>query len=287
VTVAEEEALAVIPARTERQAMDWSLVLASQGIDVALDRAPQGFWRLLVAPADQPRAEQVIRLFRSENRGFDWHREVPGSEFLFDGRVAFWALAVALVYLAQDWLDRGVFDTRAVHSGEWWRAFTAEWMHRDLGHLASNLAMGAALLGLAMARYGAGLALLGSFLAGGLANYTGMWLRPEPYVGLGASGMIMGALGMIAAQTVPLWRTGRRGTRVVLASLGTSALVFILIGTSPSADVLAHTAGFIFGVGFGSLAALVPARRHRRANAFALAGAALLTAVTWGFALKR
>ena len=282
---AADETTAIIPARTERQAMDWSLVLASQGIGVELDREPHGRWLLRVEPSDQIRAEDAIRQFRQENRGFDWHRELPGSDFQFDGRAALWALAVALVFVMQDVLTRGLFDTRAVHQGEWWRAFTAVWLHKDPGHLGSNIALGIVFLGLAMARYGAGIALLASLLSGALANFTGLLLRPEPYVGLGASGMIMGALGMIAAQTLPLWRTGRRGTRIMLASMGSGALVFIVTGTHEGSDVLAHAAGFGYGLLFGGISLLLPASAHRGANRLSLGLFIALTLASWRFAL--
>jgi len=268
VTVSDDLQVA-IRARTERQAMDWSLVLASQEIGVTLDREPQGEWLLLVEGADEARARAAIGQYQRENRGFDWHREIPGSDLLFDGRVLFWALATALVFLVQSALARGVFDTRAVHQGEWWRAVTAVWLHKDIGHLASNLALGVVFLGLAMARFGAGAALLGSLAAGALANRTAMALRPEPYIGLGASGLVMGALGMIAAQSLRLWRTGRRGTRLILTGMGAGVLVFILTGTREESDVLAHLCGFLYGLLFGGLASLIPARRQAWSNAAA------------------
>lgn len=267
---AAEDTTTTIPARTERQAMDWSLVLASQGIGVELEREDQGRWRLRVETAEHSRALESIRRFRQENRGFEWHRELPGSDFHFDGRAALWALAVVLVYAIQDRLTRGLFDTRAVVQGEWWRAFSAVWLHQDTAHLASNVTLGIVFLGLAMARFGAGVALLATFLCGGLANFTGLLLRPEPYVGLGASGMIMGALGMIAAQSVPLWRTGRRGTRLMLAGLGAGALVFIQTGTNPGSDVLAHLAGFVFGILFGALSPLLPEDQHLKVEVITL-----------------
>ncbi|HAB14914.1 MAG TPA: rhomboid family intramembrane serine protease [Verrucomicrobiota bacterium] len=275
---------AAIRARSERQAMDWSLVLASQGIEVTLDRDPlDGVWCLLVAPAEEPRARAAIRQYRIENRGFEWQRELPGSDYLFDGRVVFWALAIAFVFLLTGGSDHaGIFDTQLVRQGQWWRAFTAEWLHRDVAHLFSNLAMGMLFLGLAMARFGAGVALLGSLLAGALANGVGLLLRGEDYLGLGASGLVMGALGMVIAQAVPRWRSGRRGNRVVLTSLGTGALLFILLGTDPSTDVLAHTAGLVFGIIFGAIAAWLPLSVLNRANPFALA-AFLLLALGTGF----
>lgn len=283
---AVEEMAAVIPAGTERQAMDWSLVLVSQGIGVTVDREPHGTWLLRVAPGELSRARDAIRQFRRENRGFEWRHELPGSGLLFDARVFFWALVVALVYWIQDRLDAGLFDTRAVRTGDWWRSITAVWMHRDAAHLASNLSLGVAFLGLAMARFGVGVALLGSLAAGALANLTAMALRPAPYTGLGASGMIMGALGMLAAQSLPWWRSGRRGVRMILAGLGAGVLMFIMTGTREESDVLAHAGGFVFGMLFGGLASLVPSPQSRAISAGTLAAFAGVVGLAWFLALR-
>ena len=280
-------AAAVIRAHSERQAMDWSLVLASQGIEVVLDREPAGnVWSLRVAPADEARALAAIRQFRRENRGSAWHHEVPGSNLLFHSGVLLWVLAISVCHVAQAELRPGLFDSRAVRAGEWWRAFTALWLHADLAHLASNAVFGTLILGFAMARFGAGVALLGVLLAGAAANAIGLIFRPEYYIGLGASGMIMAALGMLAAQAVPLWRAGRRGTKIVLTGLGTGALLFVLLGVDPSADVLVHAGGFVLGVLAGTLAAHIPDARRRPVSRAAAAIFAALNAVTWFLALR-
>ena len=267
-----------IPAFTEREAMDWSLVLTSQGIGVEIDREPEGSWVLRVDAGDEVRAREAIRLFQRENRGFDRKWELPGSDLLFDSSALLWGLAVCVAYTIQDVLIHGPFDTRAFRGGDWWRAFSAEWMHRDPAHLASNLSIGIVFVGLAMARYGLGLALLGSYCAGALANVTGFALRPEAYVGLGASGMIMGALGMISAQMLPLWRSGRTGNRLALTALGTGACVFILTGTDPNSDVLAHLGGFVFGLAFGILGTHLPAKHRNLTGRIAFALFLLLNA---------
>jgi rhomboid protease GluP len=275
-----------IRAHSERRAMDWSLVLASQGIEVVLDREPmENVWALRVAPADEERARAAIRQFRRENRGSAWHHEVPGSNLLFHSGVLLWVFAIALCHAAQGELHRGLFDSRAVRAGEWWRAFTALWLHADLAHLASNAVFGALILGLAMARFGAGVALLGTLLAGAAANGIGLLFRPEAYTGLGASGLIMAALGMLASQSVPLWRAGRRGTKFMLTGLGTGALLFVLVGVDPSADVLVHAAGFGLGVPLGALAAQLPVMWRRAASRSSAGLFALLSAGTWLMAL--
>ena len=276
----------VIRARSERQAMDWSLVLASQGIEVELDREPMGnAWNLLVAVADHPRALAAIRQFRLENRGFHWRHELPGSGLMFHWGVLLWVLAAAVCFQLQGHLEAGLFVSPAVREGAWWRAFTAVWLHADLGHLASNLAVGTLILGLAMARYGAGVALLGGLLAGAAGNLFGLAFRPADYIGLGASGLVMGGLGMLAAQAVPLWRAGRPGTRFALAGLGTGSLLFVLLGVDPAGDVLVHAGGFLAGLLGGVSAAFIPERRRGLASRTAAVAFAAITAGTWALAL--
>ena len=280
-------AAAVIRAHSERLAMDWSLVLASQGIEVVLDRDPSGLaWVLRTAPADEARALAAIRQFRRENRGSAWHHEVPGSNLLFHSGVLLWVFAITLCHATQTELSRGLFDSQAVRTGEWWRAFTALWLHADLAHLASNAVFGTLILGLAMARFGAGVALLGTLLSGAAANGIGLFFRPAHYVGLGASGLIMAALGMLAAHAVPLWRNGRRGTKLVLTGLGTGALLFVLLGVDPSADVLVHAGDFVLGVLAGTLAALIPTDRRRLASRTGAVLFAAITITTWLLALR-
>lgn len=279
---------AVIRAPSERQAMDWSLVLASQGIECALERAPQEkVWRLTLAPTDEARAREAIRQFRRENRGFHWQHELPGSGLLMHGGAVFWTVVLTFCFVLQPWLrGPGEFESQAARAGAWWLAFTAVWLHADVAHLVSNAVMGALLFGFAMARFGPGLALLVTLLAGAGANWLGLGLRPGNFTALGASGMVMAALGMIAVQALPLWRTGRFGARLVFAGLGGSSLIFVLIGTSPDSDVLAHANGFLLGCALGGLAALIPAPKLPLANRLAWPVFLALSLGTWFLALR-
>jgi rhomboid protease GluP len=277
----------VIRARSERQAMDWSLVLVSQGIEVALDREPTGnAWNLLVAPADHRRSLTAIRQFRLENRGFQWRHELAGSGLMFHWGVLLWVFAVAMCFQIQGHLEAGLFVSDAVRAGGWWRAFTAVWLHADLGHLASNVAVGTLFIGLAMARYPAGVALLGALLAGAGGNGFGLAFRPGGYIGLGASGLVMGALGMLAAQAVPLWRAGRPGTKAVLTGMGTGSLLFVLLGVDPSSDVLVHAGGFLGGGVAGASAAFIPDGRRAIASRISAVLFAAVVATTWVLALR-
>src|SRR6185295_12954055 len=161
-----------IQTRSKRQAMDWSLVLISQGIESTIEQSADGNgWGLAVAPQDYEPALGVIRQYRSENHPWPWRYQTRWPGFLFDWASAVWCLALVLFCWfgetrAVDLRANGAMDNAAVLSGQWWRIFTAITLHADLAHLATNVTTGFLLLGLTMGRYGTGVGLLAALLAG-------------------------------------------------------------------------------------------------------------------------
>ena len=59
-------------------------------------------------------------------------------------------------------------------------------------------------LGFAMGRYGTGTGVLAAFLAGAGGNVAAWLASLEQHRNLGASGMVMGSLGLLAAQSPSL-----------------------------------------------------------------------------------
>jgi rhomboid protease GluP len=257
---------ALIPTRSKRQAMDWSLVLASQGIETTIDILPEGRqWVLLIDAQDHERGMEAIRQFRLENRGWNWQQKLQWPAITFHWGVVLWCFVVALVY----WADiskgdalrgLGAMDSSAVGQGQWWRVFTAVTLHSNLGHLAANLTTGFLLVGLAMARYGPGVGLFASYLAGAFGNVAGFLLYQGPYRGLGASGMVMGALGLMSVQTLSHWGGRPKLSRYLLSSVLAGFMLFVLLGLDPQSDVVAHLGGFVGGALLGVLLARAPLR---------------------------
>lgn len=252
-----EPTTVLIPARNRRQSMDWGLVLASQEIEAEIHHDEQG-WALVVNSQDQERALAAIRQYRIENRGWRWRRPLPGSGMLFHWGSLIWAIAIILFYF---WSTasfpavkaRGVMDSEAVAAGQWWRLFTAVTLHANESHLLANAVTGALLLGFAMARYGAAVAVLTTFFAGAAGNVAGLIFRSESYRGLGASGMVMGALGLLAVESFSLWRKNPAATKVFLRAAAAAVLILVLLGFSPGVDIVAHVGGFVAGAIFGCL----------------------------------
>lgn len=283
--------LARIPARNERLALDWSLVLASQGISAVIEHQPEAGWGLLIPAVELSRASDTIKLYQRENRHWPWQRTLLKQEVIFDWAATLWLVLTCIAFQLQSsfkpFYDAGVLDSAAVSRGEWWRCFTAELLHADLLHLATNSVFGLLLLGLAMGRFGTGLGLLAAYVSGTAGNVFSWLVYRETHLSLGASGVVMGALGLLAAQSFGASRADQRGWKTPLAGLAAGVMLFVLIGLSPGTDIAAHFGGFVAGTLLG--AGLVTFRRLSRqplANLIAGLLFACLVIWPWVIALK-
>ena len=262
---------AIIPVRSRQQAMDWSLVLTSQGIECRIDAAAtEHGWQLSVAQADFSRSIQALRLYHRENKQHIWSQVEPWTGLTFDWRAMVWFLLLALIHLAVATRypllkSEGLMISARVASGDWWRPITAVMLHADLVHLLSNMTIGMIFLGFAMGSFGPGVALFSSFLAGVFGNLTGYVLYDSSrHQSLGASGMVMGALGLLAVHS--FWRN--RGTltpkQAGLRGFVAGCFLLILLGTSQGSDVLAHIGGFVGGAILGTVMCFIPVRQLQR-----------------------
>jgi membrane associated rhomboid family serine protease len=181
-------------------------------------------------------------------------------------------------------------DNQSVSSGEWWRLFTAVTLHQDLPHLALNVATGIALLGLAMGSFGPGVGLLAAYLVGVGGNVAGFLLYGRPHAGLGASGMVMGALGLLTGQSLALLRHGRPARQLLQRGLLGGLFLFLFLGTNPApnTDMVAHVAGFVGGIILGGALGLVAVDWAARIGINRIADVICygLVILTWWLALR-
>jgi membrane associated rhomboid family serine protease len=272
--------------------MDWSLVLTSQGIEHTLHREEATGWMLAVAAADYSHALDQIRLYRLENRHWRWRKPFFQPDFYFDWSCLAWVgLNIFFYWLSEtrgDLRTAGMVDGAALGHGEWWRLFTATWLHANISHLAMNLVFGFLFLGLVMGRYGPGLGLLAASLAGTGGNALAWLADAGNHHSLGASGVVTGALGLLSIPSVELWKRRntnnfRRFTVGILAGL----LMFVFLGLSPETDVVAHLGGYIAGLLLGALLTLMP-RLVRRPGINVAAGIifGILVILPWWRALN-
>jgi membrane associated rhomboid family serine protease len=281
-----------IPCVHQREAQEHSFVLETQGI-TALPREQDGAWGLWLRSEDHGRALSVLAAYRAENARRPWERELPRVGWIFHLGAFLWAawlIAVFTVSSQPHDLARvaGSLDASRVLQGEWWRLFTAMSLHADLKHLAANLTTGLVVFGLVMARFGAGLGLLGGLLAGLTGNLFTMAWHGELHRNVGASGMIMGAVGLLAVDSWVIWRQGHVPWRRVLAAFGAGCGLFLLWGLDPESDVAAHAGGFFGGIGWGFGIGWMAPDHETRLRASPLAGLACVLAVllTWGLAMR-
>ena len=282
-----------ISARSKRQAMDWSLVLASQGIEHTIEQDQEAGWSLNVSTQDYEKSIANIQQYRLENPHWRWRRPIFQAGLFFDWSSVMWVLLTFIFFwwseTRTDLRSLGRMDGVALMHGEWWRLFTATWLHADLGHLAMNAVFGFLFLGLAMGRYGPGTGLLAAYLAGVGGNVAAWLIYGQTHRGLGASGVVMGALGLITIQTFGLLKQRNpHTTRLVVSAILGGMLSFVLLGLSPGTDVLAHLGGFITGLLLGSMLTLAPRLTHRAwVNLLAGFLFAALVILPWLCALKR
>jgi membrane associated rhomboid family serine protease len=173
-----------------------------------------------------------------------------------------------------DAFDIGAIDSGRVQAGEWWRAWTALTLHRDIAHVAGNLGLGMWFGYLAGRQLGPGTAWLLTLVGGGVANLLESLLGPATHHSVGASTAVFTLLGLMAAYT---WRTRfELPQRWALrwGPLVAGALVLGLMGTgglsgtetpdviaASTTDIVAHVLGFAIGTMLGAVAAVGRVRK--------------------------
>ncbi len=184
----------------------------------------------------------------------EWFRFAPGW-----GVYVCWMMALILTFLWQ--IDHPSFvawaassSTALIGHGEWWRPFTALFLHADPGHLLGNLLSGL-FFGTLLARsIGPLRAWALILLCGTIGNtLTSALTYPESFVSIGASTAVFGALGILSGLGVSAMLRVRM--RLPWAKI-TAPLVagIILLGWmgggshGGNTDVLGHVFGFTSGL---------------------------------------
>jgi membrane associated rhomboid family serine protease len=268
--------------------MDWSLALVSQGIESVIDHSDEAGWGLIVRSGEYQRAVDVIQQYRAENLRWPWRRPIQ-QKLLFDWGSLAWVFLISLSFWCSERLavfgSAGLMDGKAVSRGQWWRLFTAVFLHADAAHLVANAVFGFVLLGLAMGVYGSGTGLLAALLAGVGGNALALLIDPA-HRSLGASGMVMGCLGLLVVQPVSIWRKNPWAFRSTLIGIAAGGMLFLLLGSGPGTDLAAHLGGFISGIVLGIILRFSRACPPDPATDLVAGGIfSLLVIVTWWLAL--
>ncbi len=240
--------------RTTHEGLSHSVVVLAMGYACWLVPHEGGECLLVESTALGPVGEQLER-FDRESMG--WPPR-PRPEPQVDPNLGLfppllWALIVVAVFreqtLSTGWTEAGALDTRALFGqGEWWRPFTALWLHADAGHLVSNLVGGYFVLRgwfalTTMVRGWA--ALLGTSV---VANALVAAVQyPNEYRSLGASTLVFAGLGLLTGRALRHPRLPGRW-RALLVPFAAGLTMLGLFGAGgENVDVLAHGAGFATG----------------------------------------
>lgn len=244
--------------------LDRVLVVLAMGVPCWLMPAGSGF-SLAVEEPDAEAAREQLRRYESESRGWpppdpDRLRPVHPASRAARFTALLWALAEVAAFWGESrsggrWLRAGELDPAAVfRRHQWWRAFTALFLHADAGHLLSNLAAGYFAFCGVLAEFGVqrGWALIAlTAFAGNLAA-AGAHLGPNT-LSLGASTAVFAALGLLCGHAARAAVRLRRAPRSLLLPLGAGIALLALYGGG-SADVPVDLAAHLFGFAAGAAA---------------------------------
>ncbi|RYD17901.1 MAG: rhomboid family intramembrane serine protease [Verrucomicrobiaceae bacterium] len=251
-----------------REAYDHGLVILAMGEACRVEEAYlPGEYDL---QAEVHRAGMIHHELEAYGRESSAPKQPPGSgmetKIHSSGRwvTGLWVLALLLVFIQQgrdaSLVDRGASSSVAIlRDGEWWRAFTALFLHADVSHLAGNLA-GGAVFGTLVSRSIGSPGTWPMILAcGTLGNLlTARIVSPEEFVSIGASSAVFAALGILSG--LGLAETFRERmnlpwTRILGPALAGLVLLGWLGGGAPGSntDVLGHVCGFAVGLVAGAI----------------------------------
>lgn len=244
-------------------AYDHALVALAMGESIRVEHGDEpGEFDLQAEPESAPKISEELREYASEAESLILPKIIPSNWAKHSAGwlyILVWATSLLVVFYLQN-QDPSLSDRYASSSiglidrGEWWRPFTALFLHGDGPHIVGNLGTGIVFGILVSKSIGPlkGWAMI--LLSGTIGNATTSLLtHPEPFISLGASTAVFGALGILSG--IGLVENCREEVRMpwvrVLAPLLAGMILLgWLGGAEPGAgvDVFGHVFGFSAGI---------------------------------------
>ena len=238
-------------------AFEEALVILAMGLACQVEDDPAGGYALFADPAEAERIHAELACYQQEQSAplpvVVTLKDYPAGSVL----TALWIVALCWSFRMQEtmpgWVAGGVSSPDGLFDrGEWWRPFTALFLHADLAHLASNVASGVLFATWVCRSIGPLLGWVLILLAGTLGNAVNAAThRGEGFSSLGASTAVFGALGILTGfavfQTIRE-HSGLRNFRYLLPfGCGMVLLSMMGVGSDPRTDVTGHVCGFLAG----------------------------------------
>jgi rhomboid protease GluP len=146
-----------------------------------------------------------------------------------------------------------------VRQGEWWRVVTACLLHGSVVHLLMNAAS-LASTGALVERWLGSPAMAVVLVVSGAGGHLASAFAARAPASVGISGAVFGLLGVLLVSSWRYRRQATGGLRVPASSWLFLIVANALLATLPFLDVVAHGAGFAFGVVAGGLLSPRPGR---------------------------
>ncbi len=235
---------------TFRQVRDDSLVLLSQGIEHRLVRSEEGPFQIFIVPEMESAAKTQLELYHKENPPKEENPPIPLSFSL----QPLWVLLAPILVTLLQFTDKinlhseGVSDAAKVLKGEWWRSLTAQTLHGDARHLASNLLCGYIVMN--MITFRIPLLRLVPFIAvaAAVANLCVSATVQTDFRSLGFSTFVFAAIGCLSVIEFRLMPKESHGMLRRFAPLCGAASLAVFLGLGENADILGHAYGFVAGL---------------------------------------
>jgi|GEM_PF-6354382 membrane associated rhomboid family serine protease len=252
----------LISTRSRIRASELELLLKSQGIDVVVRSIPgdngSPHFALSVPEASLEQARQVIAEVRQEASAAPRKRPLsrqtsakiwPWLYGLIVTNIVIW-LYVEMnggSEVRKNLVRFGASYAPAIKNGQWWRTFSAMFLHIGARHLLGNMVTLGVFGALSLPIWGP-FRFFALYLFSGLAgNWLSFFLAPHPSAKAGASGAILGLLGSMAGARIHGIKMGnsRFKTWHVIAAL--IAFYGFMLGDG-NVDHLAHLGGLLGGL---------------------------------------
>lgn len=272
--IEEEEQLAVVGLwKSLDEAYEHALVVLAMNRDCFV-REIDGFFALEVQAGNELAIRNELDEYATEQQQWRERVELPVGAVGME-MALLWVLSLVGVFLLQirDPAMTRDFSNSSIGlfvEGEWWRPFTALFLHADFEHLAGNVLIGGVFCVFVAQSFGQVRGWLLILASGVLGNIiTDSVHFPEPFRSIGASTATFGALGLLVGMGIVLaWHS--RSYRKLKPVIVPVAVGLVLLGWfgagGVDTDVLGHLFGWLSGVVLGALSAWVMSRKSGRDN---------------------
>ena len=224
---------------------EWSLVLTALNIPHEVKYDGEGA-RLIVPEKLKDKALEELALYEEENSC----PQISSSPHFVPLESAFWTFLILTALLSAGFepeirivLERGIGDSTAILSGQWWRTITALALHQDPPHLLGNMLFGSLFFLCVRVVWPAGLLWFCLILGGALGNYLSCLIKGKGFLFLGASTAVFSAVGILSALKL---RQGSRRDIFLAVGLGL-AFLGILGSAGKNTDLVGHLCGLLTG----------------------------------------